>query len=49
MVLADSAYNSIAFLKTVKKLKIHAVVGIKSDQRDGRSKDFLKLLNIVLA
>ena len=38
MVLGDSAYNSIAFLKTVRKLKIHAVVGIKSDRSliDGR-------------
>lgn len=38
MVLADSAYNSILFLKTVKSLKINAVVGVKSDRClvDGR-------------
>ena len=38
MVLADSAYSSISFLKTVRKLKLHALVGIRSDRKliDGR-------------
>ena len=38
MILADSAYSSIAFLQTVRKLKINAVVGIRNNRSlvDGR-------------
>ncbi|MEM6612752.1 MAG: transposase [Cyanobacteria bacterium P01_C01_bin.72] len=39
MVLADSAFGTIAFLKTVRRLKFHALVGIRKSRKliDGRS------------
>ena len=45
MVLGDSAFSSIAFLKTVIKLKIHAVVGIRNNRSlsdDRKIKDLHK-------
>ncbi len=38
MVLADSAFGSVAFLRGVRQLKLHAITGIRYDRRleDGR-------------
>ncbi len=38
MILADSGFSSINFLKTVRKLKLHALVGIRNNRKlvDGR-------------
>ena len=38
MILADSGFSSVNFLKTVKRLKLHALVGIRSNRKliDGR-------------
>ena len=39
MVLADSAFGSVAFLTTVRRLKLHAIVGVPKTRKlvDGRS------------
>ena len=39
LVLADSAFGTIAFLKTVRHLKLHVLVGIKKNRKliDGRA------------
>lgn len=39
LVLADSAFSSISFLLTVRRLKLHALVGIKKSRKlaDGRT------------
>lgn len=39
MVLADAAFGTIPFLKTVRRLKLHALVGVKKTRKlvDGRA------------
>ena len=43
MILADCAFGSIPFLKTVRRLKFHALVGVKKTRKlsDGRAIEHL--------